>query len=131
MTFFKNATFANEITLRKQSIVGGTLADLANTKATTINGSASNASGNIVDIASLPYKEGGVPLVYDCLAVTGDIVDFVKARRKAGRTSDNITHTFWAIKSGVTFNGKPIVGSESILSWTANTITFNGETINA
>lgn len=132
LSFFKEAVALNDVGLSKQTFIGGTLADFSacrNIRFLDVTSSA--IVGSIVDIAGLSWAEGQVPFVFGCPNVSGDIIDFVKARRQAGRTSDNISHTYWAIDSGVTFNGNPIVGDETILSWTANTITFNGETINA
>lgn len=131
LSFFAKSNKMGEITLANQTILGGTLADLANTKASTINLSTTMASGNIVDIASLNYAVGDAPRVSNCPNVFGEIIDFVKARRKVGRTADSISNAAWFVGTGMTFNGESVGYTEGTLSWTENTITFRGVTINA
>jgi hypothetical protein len=63
--------------------------------------------------------------------VTGSIESFVASQRTNGRTTcDSIRTAFGG--TSVTFNGQAISGgSEKVLSWTADTITFDGTTIDA
>ena len=68
------------------------------------------------------------------MCAKGSIEDFVTAQRANGRTSFSDTLNLkWLGEAGkVTFNGATIAtGENGLLTWTANTITFRGETINA
>lgn len=63
--------------------------------------------------------------------VYGDLVNIAKVARKEGRASGSIT-LGWLNDTGITFNGETITKkADSKLEWTANTITWNGTTINA
>lgn len=64
--------------------------------------------------------------------ITGTVESFVAAQRAAGRDTASMSR-FDVRGNDITFNGNLIDYSvqDNTLSWTANTITFNGETINA
>lgn len=62
--------------------------------------------------------------------LTGTIEGFVARQRAAGRTTAEFT-AFDAGFTNVTFNGHTLSGNNTSLSWTADTITCYGETINA
>lgn len=62
----------------------------------------------------------------------GDIVDFVANKRLAGVTEGSITAKWLGGDGRVKFNGNTITTQENnTVSWTASTITVNGNTISA
>lgn len=124
----------DEIKIWGQTIVGGTLSDILNV----------NKSGRVLSICFRNsigvvgnYEElgvlnlGSMPIVTNCKNVTGDIVNFVKKQRARGKTQASYGETDWCTGSGLTFNGEAVPEFDwTTISWTANTITFNGKTIN-
>lgn len=60
----------------------------------------------------------------------GTIEGLVAAQRAKGRTSGRIDWFNGNAVNSVTFDGEPIGGAWDTLTWTANTITFLGKTIN-
>jgi hypothetical protein len=63
--------------------------------------------------------------------IGGTVEGFVASQRAAGRTTAEFT-LFNVSSTNVTFNGHTLAGYQNLtLSWTANTITCYGETINA
>lgn len=61
--------------------------------------------------------------------LSGSIESFVASARNAGRTTAEIHMNI--NNTNITFNGSTYTDAGGSLSWTANTITFNGVTINA
>lgn len=63
--------------------------------------------------------------------ITGDLEDFVRARRAKG-VSEYTTTVHWHACPGVKFNGNAINTAQGAeFSWTASTITLDGVTVNA
>ena len=92
-----------------------------------------NVTGNIAilgKLTSLTFMQLADSQIY------GSLESFVAAQRSNGRTTcDGINLALFATSPHVTWRGEaiPWVGGDEtiILSWTASTITFNGETITA
>lgn len=61
----------------------------------------------------------------------GTIEGFVAAQRAKGRTSGSIQWFNGNLTNSVTFDGEPIGNAWDTITWTADTITFLGKTINA
>lgn len=66
----------------------------------------------------------------DGTQATGELVEFVKAQRAAGRTTCADNTFSFGVSSLMTFNGIPCENMNTYLSWTENTITYNGVTVN-
>lgn len=84
------------------------------------------------DIADLGTCTGLTLLGLLNTQVSGNIEDFVKAQRAAGRTSCESLNFSYAAETLIKWKGEVVATSvyENILSWTADTMTFKGETIN-
>lgn len=64
--------------------------------------------------------------------IRGDVIDFVTNKRAAGVTSGSVTAEWLGGDGRVKFNGNTIQTIQNnTISWTADTITVNGETITA
>ena len=83
-----------------------------------------SVSGNIKDLRC-PLT---VMAVYQS-NVIGELIEFVKAQRSAGRTTGSCSNGGWW-GSYITFNGVNPGGGAQTLTWTENTITNNGVTVN-
>ena len=124
----------NELTLWGAKVVGGTLQDIlhVNDSKRTIWLNFRNCqglSGNYEDLGD--FKLNSMPIVANCPNVTGEIIEFVKRQRAAGKTTASYNESDWCSGSGLTFNGVKVPAiSWTAISWTSNTITFNGTTIN-
>lgn len=136
LNFFEKSKSMSELRLSRQIITGGELSDLSeitnnSTTLVAINfNQCVGLKGSIEDIASLKISNNVFPSFSHCSEVTGSIEEFVRGQRANGRISANIENNYWITNSGITFNGKTYRDMVSI-SWTASTITVNGETINA
>lgn len=76
-------------------------------------------------------QERGVCL-YSSL-ITGALEDLVRSYRSIGKTVNSLKLLGWVRKADITFNGHSLADASydnSTLSWTATTMTLNGETIN-
>ena len=85
--------------------------------------------GNLINLTKMQF--------YGCNLITGSLEDFVAAQRLAGRTTCSSEDGFTIIirNTNVSFGGE-VIGpasptSATELTWTADTITFNGTTVNA
>lgn len=91
-----------------------------------LTGSLNNLgySADTLQTINLPYGIGKN-------SVTLDIETFVAKARKEGITEKSLTLKY-ATYIHITFNGEEVILSttDAELSWTANTITYNGVTIN-
>ena len=85
------------------------------------------------DIADLGTCTGLTELWLNGTQVTGNIEDFVKAQRNAGRTSCDSLNIAYAAETLVKWKGNGVTTSvyQNKLSWTSNSITFKDETISA
>jgi hypothetical protein len=137
----------------------GTLNDLVEIGVPFTNidvGNCNNITGNIATIAAfkdtlISFSSFGTPLsgsiedLGECTLLSsinldnnrnisnigGTVEGFVASQRAAGRTTAEFT-LFNVSSTNVTFNGHTLAGYQNTtLSWTANTITCYGETINA
>ena len=113
-----NLTCATNIT--------GSLSDLAPlTALTTISLlGATNITGNIKDI-----RQPVTSLSIYNTGIVGELIEFVKTQRAAGRTTGSCNNGGWW-GNNITFNGSNSGGGAQTLSWTENTITNNGVTVN-
>lgn len=135
LNFFEKSKGMSELNLTDQIITGGELSDLSEiTNNSTLTGlvftRCIGLKGSIEDIASLRMIDSAFPSFFGCPEVTGSVEEFVRGQRANGRTNANLANGYWITQSGITFNGKTYADLVSI-SWTASTITVNGETINA
>lgn len=135
LNFFEKSKGMSELSLPGQIITGGELSDLSEiTNNSTLTSIVFNGciglKGSIEDIASLRMIDSVFPSFLKCPEVTGSVEEFVRGQRANGRTNANLANGYWITQSGITFNGKAYDDIVSI-SWTASTITVNGETINA
>lgn len=90
--------------------------------------SCSNLYG---DISSLGPCVGLTTVNFNGTALSGNLEDFVAAQRANGRASGTISCPFIG-ESQIKWRGASIASaSTDVLSWTATTITFKGETITA
>lgn len=123
-----------ELTLWGAKVVGGTLQDILHindTKRTIVLNfrNCQGLSGNYEDLGD--FELNSMPIVANCPNVTGEIIEFVKRQRAAGKTTASYNENDWCSGSGLTFNGVKVPAiSWTTISWTADTITFNGTTIN-
>ena len=103
----------------------GSLSDLAPlTALANLNLSGNNNfTGNIKDI-SLPLKTINVYATN----ITGEIIEFVKTQRSAGRTTGSCSTGWWGEK--ITFNGTVPSASSTTVTWTESTITLGNTTVN-
>lgn len=85
------------------------------------------------DIAELGTCTGLTELWLNGTQVSGNIEDFVKAQRAAGRTSCDSLNIPYAAETLVKWKGNGVTTSvyQNKLSWTSNSITFKDETISA
>jgi hypothetical protein len=93
-----------------------------------------NISGTMADFGKLGAMTHILTIGQTNIA--GSIEDFVNSRRSLSTPQLTGTVLFdypYAYGNNVTFNGLPVTGSTTNvqLTWTENTITFNGVTINA
>lgn len=82
--------------------------------------------GNISNLGYLPKLN-----YFECYGsrVSGSFEGLVNVARSQGRTSGTINLGYF---ENISFNGEVVrLMGNSVLSWTANTITWNGTTINA
>lgn len=87
--------------------------------------------GNMEQVATLFPKLKSLNDLTEAKWLTGSIESFVAVRRSQGVTEGSV-YTKWGLFTDITFNGKKLKGQENTpFSWTANTITYNGVTINA
>lgn len=86
-------------------------------------------TGALKDIGSLTHI---TDLQIGDTVISGSIEEFVAAQRLAGRTTCGQLNVPYIGTTAVTFNGGSITAaSNSVLSWTASTITLDGTTISA
>ena len=125
----------------------GKLSDLTPlTSLTTLDLSYTNISSDISELNSLSslttlrlgnspnitgdIKNISIPLTFINIGSTqviGDLVEFVKTQRKAGRTTGSLSSDAWGIN--ITFNGIPYKAVNQKLTWTDSTISLGDETI--
>ena len=112
--------------LTGSSHITGSLSDLAPltalTKLALVN--AINITGNIKDI-----RQPVTLLSIYNTGIVGELIEFVKTQRAAGRTTGSCNNGGWW-GNNITFNGSNPGGGAQTLSWTENTITNNGVTVN-
>ena len=104
----------------------GSLSDLAPLTALTIlnlTGSP-HITGNIKDI-----RQPVTSLSIYHTGIVGELIEFVKTQRAAGRTTGSCNNSGWW-GNNITFNGSNPGEGVQTLSWTENTITNNGVTVN-
>lgn len=119
-------TALTSLNLLNSSNITGSLSDLAPLTALTSLNLANNINitGDIKDIRQ-PLTDLGI---YNT-NVTGELIEFVKTQRANGRTTGSCSnYGWWGTK--ITFNGVNPSGGAQTLSWTENTITNNGVTVN-
>lgn len=107
--FVKFAATMTELNISFNTLITGNIADF----------------GPCVNLTTLNISNTGV---------TGSLEGFVAAQRAAGRTTCNsLSLPYIGEGQTITFNGAKITTIQytNTLSWTANTITFNGTTITA
>ena len=117
-------TALTNINLWGSSNLTGSLSDLAPlTALTSINvSSCPNITGTINDLTQ--------PLTFISVyytQVTGELIEFVKTQRSVGRTTGTCRSSWWG--PNITFNGVVPSTSQLNLSWTENTITLEGITV--
>lgn len=112
-------------------LIGDIKTFVSNKNITSINmGGNTMIEGDIASLGSLTklrtFKLAGTK-------ISGNIEDFVRAQRTAGRTEatmDNLPYL--GACRGLRFNGNAITNQETnTLSWTSTTITLNGQQITA
>lgn len=117
-------TALTNINLWGSSNITGSLSDLAPlTALTSVNvADNQNITGTINDLRQ-PLTNISV---YNT-QVTGELIEFVKTQRSVGRTTGTCYSDWWGDK--ITFNGSVQTADKHNLSWTENTITFEGVTV--
>lgn len=106
------------------------LGNLSVLESITANSNKNTITGDIKDIGSLThlttFKFSGN------IGISGSIEEFVAAQRLAGRTTESTGISFgWGL-TNVTFNGSTTQTDHSCtLTWTTDTITYDGVTISA
>ena len=119
-------TALTTLDLAGSSHITGSLSDLAPltalTKLALVN--AINITGNIKDI-----RQPVTLLSIYNTGIVGELIEFVKTQRAAGRTTGSCNNGGWW-GNNITFNGSNPGGGAQTLSWTENTITNNGVTVN-
>lgn len=130
LSYLVNCTSIN-FSAQSASGITGNLSDIFNCDACTAftMGGSLNVLGNIKVLAEkFPSLS---TLVFSVELVTGSIEEFVRQYRAQGRTTGTI-NTLISYNGRITFNGEYVnQTSASDMSWTENTITFDGVTINA
>lgn len=116
------------------SIVGDLSSIASLTALTTFiaNNAKNKISGDISTLGSLVNLQDF--FVSGNKSITGSLEGFVAAQRAAGRETESTGIRFSVGIHNVTFNGESSLraaGSSCILTWTADTITYDGVTINA
>lgn len=123
--------------------LSGTIEQLANTPSgktlTHINIADSNITGTMAQLGKLESLTNIVRLTNNSALsspnFTGTIESFVNTRRNliTPQSTGTVTWNYPSETNGsVTFNGAAVTGgANTVLSWTATTITFNGVTITA
>ena len=135
------------------TLISGLSGNIANisgcTKLTILYGlSSTNVTGSLSDLAPLtaltnlslernPNITGDIKGIRQSLArlsvyetnITGELIEFVKTQRANGRTTDSCSNGGWW-GANITFNGVNPGGGWQALTWTENTITNNGVTVN-
>jgi hypothetical protein len=106
------------------------LSVLTNVEVLWANSINNKVTGNITDIGNLinlkQIKFSGNT------GVTGSIEEFVAAQRLAGRTIESTGIDFSRGMANVTFNGNSTLTNHACtLTWTADSITYDGVTISA
>ena len=119
-------TALTSLNLTGATNITGSLSDLAPlTALTTISLlGATNITGNIKDI-----RQPVTSLSIYNTGIVGELIEFVKTQRAAGRTTGSCNNGGWW-GNNITFNGSNPGGGAQTLSWTENTITNNGVTVN-
>ena len=119
-------TALTNLKMTGSSHITGSLSDLAPLTALTslalVN--AINITGNIKDI-----RQPVTSLIIYNTGIVGELIEFVKTQRAAGRTTGSCNNGGWW-GNNITFNGSNPGGGVQTLSWTENTITNNGVTVN-
>ena len=122
------------LSLREANEVTGDLSSLKDFTALTylLFNKTYNVTGNLAilgKLTSLTFMQLADSQIY------GSLESFVAAQRSNGRTTcDGIDLVWFSASPHITWRGAsiPAAGAEALrLSWTASTITFNGETITA
>lgn len=112
----------------------GDISDLAkfvNLKTLSMPYTSNMVHGTMEQIATLFPMLTSLDDLTNAKWLTGSIEDFVSVRRSQGVTEGSV-YTKWGIACPVTFNGNKLTGeNDTPFSWTANTITYNGVTIDA
>ena len=106
--------------------ITGSLSDLAPLTALTRLDliRSSHITGNIKDI-----RQPVTQLSIFHTGIVGELIEFVKTQRAAGRTTGSCNNGGWW-GNNITFNGSNPGAGAQTLSWTENTITNNGVTVN-
>lgn len=124
------------ITLSERDILvpqlSGDISDLAkfvNLEKLNLSYISNKVHGTMEQVATLFPKLNSLGDLTDTKWLTGSIESFVSVRRSQG-VNDGSVYTNWGASTDITFNGKKLTGRENTpFSWTANTITYNGVTI--
>ena len=119
-------TALTQLNLLNSVNVTGSLSDLAPlTALTQLSLTAnSNVVGDIKDI-----RQPLTIMAVHSTQITGELIEFVKTQRSAGRTTGSCSNGGWW-GSNITFNGVNPGGGTQTLTWTENTITNNGVAVN-
>lgn len=114
--------------------LSGNISDLAkfvNLDTLSLSYISNRVHGTMEQVATLFPKLKSLGDLTDAAWLTGSIESFVTVRRSQGVTEGSV-YTKWGTFTDITFNGKKLKGEDNTpFSWTANTITYNGVTINA
>lgn len=103
----------------------GSISDLSPlTALTKITFVDTNISGDIKDLRN-PINNMAIYRSN----ITGELIEFVKSQRSAGRTTGSCYNNgWWGVN--ITFNGVNLGGGAQTLTWTENTITLGDTTVN-
>ena len=125
-----------EINLSERNILvpqlSGDISDLAkfvNLEKLVLSYISNKVHGTMKQVATLFPKLNSLDDLTEAKWLTGSIEDFVTVRRSQGVNNGSV-YTKWGVSTDITFNGEKLKGQDNTpFSWTANTITYNGVTI--
>lgn len=125
-----------QINLSERNILvpqlSGDISDLAkfvNLEKLNLSYISNKVHGTMKQVATLFPKLNSLGDLTDTKWLTGSIEDFVTVRRSQGVNNGSV-YTNWGVGTDITFNGEKLKGQDNTpFSWTANTITYNGVTI--
>lgn len=121
-----------ELNIGNSTQLDGNLRELADAYASTLTEIRFYNTAIIGDFGELGRFVNMTTYFLTPVGIIGDVVDFVANKRLAGITSGSVTAEWLGGDGRIKFNGNTIQTIQNnTISWTADTITVNGETITA